>query len=491
MKISIVAAGFTARHARLQPWRYLGEVATGLAGRGHEVAVYTDARAEHAISLVGVSVVASWPVPRALSRGRRPPATPGEDQLVLWHVGRLAPLGPPPRRGGERDIAILTAPLYTPGELAGILRASWRHASIAAIHVAGAAIPIRVLARHLASHYGMVVTLARYASERLAAGGLPPHCVRAVPPGVDPVAVDVLVANPQERSIVFAYAGNASPARGPDVLVRAFAAAFRHEPDVRLRMAVRHEDEALYGEEERLAVVINQAALGDRIEVSGDLPREEILALFRDSTAVVLPFRVVPSEAPLMPLEVASVGGVVVTTDLPPLREVAPPGTVFVRPGSVAALEGELRRIAGSAGPTPSPVRPTRGWESVVDEVEGVLVRTAVPQGRTIERTAPRARVVYLCGNDGTGKTTQARLLVAALEVRGIPARYVWLRFPQLFSIPVLALSRALGVTRYETVSGKRTGRWEFHRARWLALVLLWTQVVDARHDGHPRSIRP
>jgi thymidylate kinase len=88
--------------------------------------------------------------------------------------------------------------------------------------------------------------------------------------------------------------------------------------------------------------------------------------------------------------------------------------------------------------------------------------------------------VIYLSGNDGTGKTTQARLLVSDLKRRGIRVRYVWLRFPQLVSLPILALSRALGTTTYRTVNGQRVGHWDFRRAKWLAKALLWSQVVDA-----------
>jgi thymidylate kinase len=90
-------------------------------------------------------------------------------------------------------------------------------------------------------------------------------------------------------------------------------------------------------------------------------------------------------------------------------------------------------------------------------------------------------RLVYIAGNDGTGKTTQAELLLTSLRALGIPSQYVWLRYPQYLSLPVLGLSRLLRVTRYETVDGRRVGRWEFHRARWLASLLLWCRVVDAR----------
>ena len=90
-------------------------------------------------------------------------------------------------------------------------------------------------------------------------------------------------------------------------------------------------------------------------------------------------------------------------------------------------------------------------------------------------------RIIYLAGNDGTGKTTQAELLVAALNREGLPASYVWLRFPQYVSLPALALSRILRVTRYRKVGGQLEGRWEFYRMPWLASLLLWCQVVDVR----------
>jgi thymidylate kinase len=98
--------------------------------------------------------------------------------------------------------------------------------------------------------------------------------------------------------------------------------------------------------------------------------------------------------------------------------------------------------------------------------------------------------LVYIAGNDGTGKTTQAERLMARLRSQGRPCRYVWLRFPQYVSLPVLALSRLLGVTRYRVIDGRRTGRWEFHRAPWLATLLLWCQVIDAR-IAMRRRIRP
>ena len=499
MKVAMVVGGYAASHARLQPWRYLGELAAGLAARGHDVVVYTDVAPADAVALPAVRVVPSWSVPHLGCRGRRPTAARGESQVVLWHVGRLAPLYPPRPRRGDRDIAVLTAPLYNGPELRAMLRSSGRRAREAAIHFAGGAIPLPLFARALASRYERVVTLADYAAERLVAAGLPADRVQAIPPGCDAVSAEPGSTDTATAPITFTYAGNASYLRGADLLVRAFAEAFAERPDVRLRLAVRHEDDHLSPDGSRLDAVIAATGLGNRVESSGNLTRDELLELFHDSSAVVLPFRAVPSEAPLMPLEVASVGGRLIVSDLPPLRGVCRAGTRFVRPGSVASLRRALADAASADGGAIAAGTPSvagdaaapaaRRWTEVIDELESFALAPAGSPGRTSQPLggdrsralrAARPHVIYLCGNDGTGKTTQADLIVDALRARGIPARYVWLRFPQLVSIPVLLASRGLGITRYATIDGRRTGRWEFHRAPWLARLLLWTQVVDA-----------
>ena len=114
----------------------------------------------------GVEITPGWTVPRIGSRGRRPPADLHERSVVIWNVGRLGPFYPLRRRRGDIDIAVLTAPLYDAAELAGILRATWRHPTQVAIHVAGAAIPLRVFARYLASR-------ARARSARIVQVGAP------------------------------------------------------------------------------------------------------------------------------------------------------------------------------------------------------------------------------------------------------------------------------------------------------------------------------
>jgi thymidylate kinase len=89
-------------------------------------------------------------------------------------------------------------------------------------------------------------------------------------------------------------------------------------------------------------------------------------------------------------------------------------------------------------------------------------------------------RFIYITGCDGTGKTTQASLLVEQLRARGIKTRRVWLRFPFFFSLPLLAYARLRGYSWYEETGGVRHGYWDFRPSRLLRLVFPWFLLADA-----------
>jgi thymidylate kinase len=92
----------------------------------------------------------------------------------------------------------------------------------------------------------------------------------------------------------------------------------------------------------------------------------------------------------------------------------------------------------------------------------------------------PAPRFVYITGCDGTGKTTQARLLLEQLQQQGVKVRHVWLRFPFLFSAPLLAFARWRGYSWSEVHGQVRHGYWDFHRSRLMRSVFPWVLWVDA-----------
>lgn len=89
--------------------------------------------------------------------------------------------------------------------------------------------------------------------------------------------------------------------------------------------------------------------------------------------------------------------------------------------------------------------------------------------------------IIAICGVDGSGKTTQIRLLEKYLRERGFRVRYVWLRWTAFLSYPFLALCRLLGYTRWIVISGSgvRYAERRFYLNRVLARLWLWLLTLD------------
>ncbi len=94
--------------------------------------------------------------------------------------------------------------------------------------------------------------------------------------------------------------------------------------------------------------------------------------------------------------------------------------------------------------------------------------------------SAGRQRFIYICGCDGTGKTTQAKILLAKVKRQGAKTRHLWLRFPFLFSVPLLAYARLAGWSWFEQTEGTRHGYWNFARSLILRRVFPWVLLLDA-----------
>ena len=87
------------------------------------------------------------------------------------------------------------------------------------------------------------------------------------------------------------------------------------------------------------------------------------------------------------------------------------------------------------------------------------------------------AKVLFLSGIDGSGKSTHSRLLVLFLlkEVR-VRAKFVWMRWFAFFSYPLLALCRFLGLTKRlpdSPIPVREYWRYKPIAIAWLSLFLL------------------
>jgi thymidylate kinase len=94
-------------------------------------------------------------------------------------------------------------------------------------------------------------------------------------------------------------------------------------------------------------------------------------------------------------------------------------------------------------------------------------------------KNKPYSIFFYITGCDGTGKSTQAGLLVDYLLSQGVRVKHLWLRYPFLFSIPFLIYARFAKLSWYEIREGNRFGYWEFKKSQFLRLFFPWTLFLD------------
>lgn len=91
-----------------------------------------------------------------------------------------------------------------------------------------------------------------------------------------------------------------------------------------------------------------------------------------------------------------------------------------------------------------------------------------------------KGKLICIIGPDGTGKTTQANLLVEYLRKQGIDCEYKWLRFHHFFSLPVLAFARLTGLSRVETLeNGKKIGYHDFHKSKLISTLYPYVLFID------------
>lgn len=86
---------------------------------------------------------------------------------------------------------------------------------------------------------------------------------------------------------------------------------------------------------------------------------------------------------------------------------------------------------------------------------------------------------IYLTGPDGSGKTTFINLIERNLIKDGKDCFTVWLRSPKIFSKPLMAYCRLVGLTKYKTINGIRYGVHEFYRSPLVSWLFPFFQLID------------
>ncbi len=388
--LCLIAEALHEHNRRLQPWRYLHEVARQLGQRGHAATIVSDGRTGQQdwddVDGVPVRRVESVRTPRwssttVLSRT----LLEIYPRVILWHAGTTSFLHQRVPCWKRRPVVgIFTSPILSLREILrpGVVRL-WKGYRLSAMQVLGTLAP-KLLLRRAMNGDGLstIVVQSTATRKRLAEHGVREDRIEVIRPGVDDAWSAASIAGTGETraglgfdhaDTLVVYFGSPAPLRGLHTLMSAINAARRCEPSLKLLvLSRRHRDQLLQEDAElrhQLAPLERQQAV--RV-VTGFLGEEELVRMVAASDIVALPFEIVPSDAPLSLLEAQALGKPVVTTRLGCLPELVADGCHYLaEPASVTSLAQALRQAAvdlrSKGGAFTRPAR-TRTWRDMGTE---------------------------------------------------------------------------------------------------------------------------
>ena len=391
--VCLITGGYSEKNLRLQPWRYLSEIALQLHEQGHKVTVVTDGAdtdAEAADSFNGLTLrrIPSvnryrWHANDALQSAVEE-STP---DVILWHLG--LPSFVHQRIDGWPDVPVLgifPGLIYRPHELLrlGIGRIAKGY-KLSAIHVAGLMVPKDFVKRPMIDgRLAGLVVQTEATSQRLLENGLHANHVRVIPPGVDEIwgvsdqakqrAMRQHLGYTEDDTVVLFF-GSPAPLRGLHTLIRAVTIARRQDPSLKLLVLNRRRRDELLQEDAELRLLLEDSDMRDHIHVISGFMQPQELTEHVDATDIVaLPFELVPADAPLSVLEAKALGKPVVTTRVASLPEMAAGGVNYLaEPADPHSLAQALLEASTALGRTgrengASPRPPMRSWRKVGEE---------------------------------------------------------------------------------------------------------------------------
>lgn len=399
--VCLISGGMVEKNIRLQPWRYLHEVAKQLAAQDYDVTVISDgydhslgtqnghAQNDHAQAvqqdmLAGVSVrrLASVSRPKFGTHRLRSADQDANQALtkavrdvspdvILWHVGVTSFLHQQMTNWPDVPIvAILTSPIYQFGDLQRLgLAKLVKNRDLSAIHIAGTLLPRTNMRTVLNSNvFSRVVVQTETIRQKLLTQGVEADNITVIAPGVDhewfgkstPAGSD---ENENGDSItqyrdqlgyeatdkVILYYGSPAPLRGLHTLIRAVEVAHKQDESIRLLVLSRRHADQLMNEDQELRELLSRSDVQQYTQIIDGFLEPETLVEFVSSTDIIaLPFELVPSDAPLSLLESKALGKPIVTTNVACLPELAAGGPYYVaEPADPHSLASALLRAAG------------------------------------------------------------------------------------------------------------------------------------------------
>jgi len=358
MKNSVifVANGFSRDNVRLQPWRYIYELAKHQS-HNNQVIVITEGENQSTEEIweEGFTVVQTNLLSIKKQKSLLRFLNSFNPDHIWWSTTtRSIAFFPLLKKLRCRKTAFITSPLYKWNEL---IRASLYGVPY---EQSKALWSQRFIPRFLfrlflnANIFQSVTVQSKNNKKILEANGVKKHKVHYLPVGIDeedvkPVDVNVLKEVQDKLSIktdeiIFLYLGALRPIRGFDALIKAFPEVIRKNANARLVVLARGASEEKC---DSLKSQLNEIGIANNVSIEGGwLTREQVWSYIELSNIVVLPFVLVPSDIPIAVLEALARGKPVVVSEVDGLPELARDRGVITDPLNTNKFSEDLSSLA-------------------------------------------------------------------------------------------------------------------------------------------------
>lgn len=323
-KILFVVKGINADNLRLQPWRYVYEIAKHLA-KGNTVWVLSDGDNSSEEDLAGLSLIRTKLLTKVNPKHLHNFINDMNVDAVFWSVS--------PRSLNYIKLfkclncqvnAIITSPIYYWNEL---FRAYKNGAELSELNtqIKQKLIPLRVFVEFLNSaNIKTVIVQSNRNLQRLLELGLSGPKALVVRVGIDKVLAHAQASWLKNFSYhddyIYLYMGAVKGIRGFDLLLNSFRKVVNQlQQKVHLRVLARGADEKQLS---AIQAKIDAKNLTAQVSLLGGwLSNTELVHEIGVASAVVLPFALVPSDVPIAALEAMAHGKPVIVTDVDGLPE--------------------------------------------------------------------------------------------------------------------------------------------------------------------------
>jgi len=357
MKVCIVCYGLRENNIRLQPWRYISEIARGLILKGVDVKILTDGTGQEqlieSIPVLYADKLRSFPLIK--NNKLIPLITKEKADIVLWSMGPIDYFYLSTFR--EINIPIVgmfTGPIYKIKDITrlGISEIISNFSSLS-VQMIYASLP-SLCSRNLVNSQALskVFVMSRKNRDMLVSMGADASKIVHVPAGIDeydliqPESPEYVISkfNVSAGTFNILYFGSPINIRGIDSLIRAVAKVSSVHPNVRLLVLSRRRDNELNQEEQHLKRLIKETGVENTVQIiSGFLDKEDVKSFIKFCDIVCLPFKIVPSDIPTSILESMAMGKTVISTNVDGIPELLDNGRgIVIEPNDDEELASKI-----------------------------------------------------------------------------------------------------------------------------------------------------